>query len=74
MVWGGRKEEGSGWGTHVYLWRIHFDIWQNQYNIVKLKNKIKSGTRKKKKKEISVSMEFLLQQPKTTKIAGIYQT
>ena len=20
--------EGSGWGTHVYLWRIHFDIWQ----------------------------------------------
>ena len=41
MVWGGRREEGSGWGTHVYLWRIHVDIWQNQYNIVKLKNKIK---------------------------------
>ena len=41
MVWGGRREEGSGWGTHVYLWRIHFDIWQNQYNIVKLKNKRK---------------------------------
>ena len=38
MVWGGRREEGSG---HVYLWQIHFDIWQNQYNIVKLKNKIK---------------------------------
>ena len=38
---GGRREEGSGWGTIVYLWRIHFDIWQNQYNIVKLKNKIK---------------------------------
>ena len=41
MEWGGRREEGSGWGTHVYLWRIHFDIWQNQYNIVKFKNKIK---------------------------------
>ena len=41
MVWRGRREEGSGWGTHVYLWRIHFDIWQNQYNIVKFKNKIK---------------------------------
>ena len=40
MVWGGRREEGSGWGTHVYLWQIHFDIWQNQYNIVNL-NKIK---------------------------------
>ena len=39
MVWGGRREEGSGWGTPVCLWRIHFDIWQNQYNIVKLKKK-----------------------------------
>ena len=29
MEWGGRREEGSGWGTHVYLWQIHFDIWQN---------------------------------------------
>ena len=19
MVWGGRREEGSGWGTHVYI-------------------------------------------------------
>ena len=19
MVWGGRRDEGSGWGTHVYL-------------------------------------------------------
>jgi len=34
-------EEGSRWGTYVYLWWIHFDIWQNQHNIVKLKNKIK---------------------------------
>ena len=24
------------WG--IYLWQIHVDIWQNQYNIVKLKN------------------------------------
>ena len=29
MVWGGKREEGSGSGTRVYLWRIHFDIWQN---------------------------------------------
>ena len=41
MVWGGWREEGSGWGTRVFLWRIHVDIWQNQYNIVKLKNKKK---------------------------------
>ena len=44
MVWGGRREEGSGWGTRVYLWRIHVDIWQNQYNIVKLKKNKKKFT------------------------------
>ena len=38
---GGRREVGSAWGTRVYLWQIHVDIWQNQYNIVKFKNKIK---------------------------------
>ena len=47
LVQGGRREEGSGWGTHVYLWWIHVDIWQNQYNIVKLKNKIKLNLKKK---------------------------
>ena len=25
----------SGWGTRVRPWRIHVDVWQNQYNIVK---------------------------------------
>ena len=39
MVRGGRREESSGWGTQVYLWWIHVDIWQNQYNIVELKKK-----------------------------------
>ena len=50
------SEEGSGWGTHVCLWRIHFDIWQNQYNIVNFKNKIKilKKESKKKKKETSL--------------------
>ena len=46
MVRGRRREEGSGQGTRVYLWRIHVDIWQNQYNIVKLKNKIKLNKKK----------------------------
>ena len=32
---GGRWEGGLGWGTRVYLWRIHVDVWQNQYNTVK---------------------------------------
>ena len=54
MVWGERREEGSGWGTHVYLWRIHFDVWQNQYNIVKFKNKMKL-----KKKNFKFLFHFL---------------
>jgi len=34
--WYGREVgRGSGWGTHIYLWWIHVDVWQNQYNIVK---------------------------------------
>ena len=47
MVRGGRRENGSGWGTCVYLWKIRVDIWQNQYNILKLKNKIKLQKEKK---------------------------
>ena len=40
MVWGGRREEGSGWRTHVYLVVDSFRyLGQNQYNIVKLKKK-----------------------------------
>ena len=35
MVWGGRKEGGSGWGTHVHPWLIHGNVWQNHYNVVK---------------------------------------
>ena len=59
MEWGGRREEGSGWGTYVYLWRIHFDIWQNQYNIVKLKNKIKLKKNKVRDMQLFLSLEYL---------------
>ena len=67
MVWRGRREEGSGWGTHVYLWRIHFDIWQNQYNMVKL-NKIKLKKRKAEKKERKAHMNTL--PPSTVATSG----
>ena len=30
-----RNIEMQRQGTRVYLWRIHVDVWQNQYNIVK---------------------------------------
>ena len=65
---GGRREEGSGWGTRVYLWRIHVDIWKNQYNIVKLKNKIElkkkkriSSSKKKKKIEVRLIYNYVFQ-------------
>ena len=29
-----RWEGGSGWGTLVHPWRIHVDVWQDQYNTV----------------------------------------
>ena len=28
MGWGGRREGGSGWGTHVNPWLIHVSVWQ----------------------------------------------
>ena len=36
----GREVRGdSGLETCVHPWWIHVDVWQNQYNIVKLKKK-----------------------------------
>ena len=26
IVWGGRREGCSGWGTRVYLWWTHVDV------------------------------------------------
>ena len=37
---GGRG--GSGWGTDAHPCLIHVSVWQNQYNIVKLKKKTKN--------------------------------
>ena len=62
----GRREEGSGWGTQVYLWWIHFDVWQNQYNIVKFKNKIKL-----KKKERKLTFSSPVATAEFSKFAGI---
>ena len=50
MIWGGRWEGGSGSGTHVHPWRIHVNVWQNQYSIVK-QNKVKIKIKKKLKKQ-----------------------
>ena len=51
------REEGGGFriGNTCILWQIHFDIWQNQYNIVKL-NKIKFK-KKENKNVIDIEKE-----------------
>ena len=41
------------WGTHVYLWQIHVDVWQNQYNTVKQLTSITINKFIKKKEKVS---------------------
>ena len=59
MVWGGRWEGGSGWGTRVHPWRMHVDVWQNQYKIVKYK---------KKKKKLNAFLKGIIDMWKLIKI------
>ena len=50
------REVGGGFrigNTCGNLWWIHVDVWQNQYNIVKLKKKKRSIAIKMKVKTIS---------------------
>ena len=39
-------------GARVHPWWIHVDVWQNQYNIVKLKKKSAWHIVRKKKKRL----------------------
>ena len=32
----GGGERGSGWGTHVYPWLIHADVWQKSPQYCKI--------------------------------------
>ena len=36
MGWTGRREVGSGWGTHVNPWLIHVNIWQKPLQYCKV--------------------------------------
>ena len=36
MGWGGRREGGSGWGTHVNTWLIHVNVWQKPLQYCKV--------------------------------------
>ena len=34
--WRGRWEQGSGWGTHVNPWLVHFNVRQNPLQYCKV--------------------------------------
>ena len=36
MGWRGRREGGSGWGTHVNPWLIHVNVWQKPLQYCKV--------------------------------------
>ena len=36
MGWKGRREGGSGWGTHVNPWLIHVSVWQQPLQYCKI--------------------------------------
>ena len=36
MGWGGRREGGAGWGTHVNPWLIHVNVWQKPLQYCKV--------------------------------------
>ena len=52
MGWGGRREEGLGWGTHVNPWLIHVNIWQKPLQYCKVIRLQIIKINEKKKKEI----------------------
>ena len=72
--WRGRWEGGSGWGTHVYSWLIHVNVWQKPLQYCKVislqlikkikikikKNKNKKNKMKKKKRETITGKVILL--------------
>ena len=59
--WRGRREGGSGWGTHVNPWLIHVSVWQNPLKYCKVisLHLIKTNEKKKKKKEKKAPSRFM---------------
>ena len=50
--WRGRREGGSGWGTHVNPWLIHVNVWQNPLQYCKVISLQLIKIKEKKKKDL----------------------
>ena len=48
--WRGRREGGSGWGTHVNPWLIHVNVWQKPLQYCKVISLQLTKINEKKKK------------------------
>ena len=59
--WSGRWEGGSGWGTHVNPWLIHFSVWQNPLQYCKVISLQLIKKKKKGKKKTGQSIAGLQQ-------------
>ena len=58
MGWGGRREGGLGWGTHVNPWLIHVNVWQKPLQYCKVISLQQINGKKKTNKKI-LSRDFL---------------
>ena len=78
MGWGGRREGGSGWGTHVNPWLIHVNVRQKPLQHCKvislqlIKNKEKNlKIKKKKERENFPYKGFLVRQEKNKYVENL---
>ena len=66
MGWGGRREGGSGWETHVNPWLIHVSVWQKPLQYCKvislqlIKINAKKFSKNEKKRKLSAEELMLL--------------
>ena len=58
MGWGGRREGGSGWGTHVNPWLIHVNVWQKPLQYYKIISLQLIKINEKKKRVFSMTSVF----------------
>ena len=62
MGWGGRREGGSGWGTHVNPGFIHVNVWQKPLRYCKVISlQLIKINEKKKRKRKQEAFNFLSQ-------------
>ena len=68
--WGGKREEGSGWGTHVHSWLIHISVRQKPLQYCKVISLLDEISLLMKVKEESQKVDLKLNIQKTKIMAS----